>query len=358
MSVGIIAAGCSFPSGPTLALADIAVRTQFSLTRQHPFVVDRCDKPVKASYFPQHELTFDISRWQVIADNAVEDALLSAGEYAALPSRLWLILPPAERPGVPLTLASALTASISLRLPDCLQIVVLRGGHAEAGNAILQIRQLQTQDRALTIDIVVAVESWLPPETLMWLEDQHLLHNSHSFYKGEARSNPYGRIPSEGAAVLILVQEKSLPCWCHLQGISTGQERVLRDDDQPCLALGLSGAAQAAIKLANTNAVSHLFTDVNGEIYRFDEYGFTLSRLSGVLRDNFQRVAPVLASGDLGCASLITHLALAAWQLKAETETGTETGILVLSSSDDHQRCAVVLKPLIQGVEKHDNHQY
>ncbi|MFU2315808.1 hypothetical protein [Rahnella sp. PCH160] len=68
--------------GATLALADIAVRTQFSLLRQHPTAVDRCGLPVKAIFFPQRELTFDITRWQVIADNAVRDALLSAGEYA------------------------------------------------------------------------------------------------------------------------------------------------------------------------------------------------------------------------------------------------------------------------------------
>lgn len=193
---------------------------------------------------------------------------------------------------------------------------------------------------------------------MIWLEDQRLLHNSHAFYKGEARRNPYGRVPGEGAAVLMLAPTKFLPGWCTLPGIATGEERILRDDDQPCLGLGLSRATHEAIKQARVNSVSPLFTDVNGEVYRFDEYGFTLSRLGGVLADDFQRVAPVLASGDLGCASLVTHLALAAWQLKSKTEIIDEAGTLVLSSSDNHQRCAVVLKPIIQGVEKHDNHQY
>ncbi|MFO6300374.1 hypothetical protein [Rahnella selenatireducens] len=313
---------------------------------------------MKAIFFPQRELAFDITRWMVIADNAVQDALLSAGKYAALPSRLWLILPPADRPGVPATLAPALTASISTRLPECQQINVLRGGHAEAGNALLQIRQQQLDDRALTIDIVVAVDSWLPPETLIWLEEQRLLHNSHAVYKGEARTNPYGRVPGEGAAAMMLAPTKSLSCWCALPGIASGEESILRDDDRPCLGAGLSRAAHEAIKQANINSVSPVFTDVNGEVYRFDEYGFTLSRLGGVLRDDFQRVVPVLASGDLGCASLVTHLALAAWRLTSKTEISDEAGTLVLSSSDNHKRCAVVLKPMIQGVEKHDNHQY
>ncbi|MFU2315809.1 hypothetical protein [Rahnella sp. PCH160] len=133
---------------------------------------------------------------------------------------------------------------------------MLRGSHAEAGNALLQIRQQQRHDRALTIDIVVAVESWLSPETLIWLENQHLLHNSHAFYKGEVRRNPYGRVPGEGAAVLMLAPTKSLPCWCTVPGIAAGAERVLRDDDQPCLGLGLSSAAHEAIKQAVTDSVT------------------------------------------------------------------------------------------------------
>ena len=34
----IISAACLFPSGPTLPLADIASRLQFSLVRKHPYL--------------------------------------------------------------------------------------------------------------------------------------------------------------------------------------------------------------------------------------------------------------------------------------------------------------------------------
>lgn len=181
------------------------------------------------------------------------------------------------------------------------------------------------------------------------------MHGSYSLYKGEPRINPYGRIPGEGAAVLVLAPTKSFSCWCALPGIAATEESVLPDDDQPCLGFGLSAAAHEALRQADINAISHLFTDVNGEIYRFDEYGFTLSRLSGFLSDDFQRIAPVLASGDLGCASIVTHLALAAWQIKSDNDKSKGKCTLVLSSSDGHQRCAVVLKPITQGVEQHDN---
>lgn len=49
----IIAASCTFPSGPTLALADIAHRLQFALIRKHPQWVDLCQFPIKACFYPE-----------------------------------------------------------------------------------------------------------------------------------------------------------------------------------------------------------------------------------------------------------------------------------------------------------------
>ncbi|MGK7285192.1 hypothetical protein ACSPAB_03955 [Buttiauxella agrestis] len=213
MSPSIIAAGCVFPSGPTLALADIAIRTQLSLVHKHLFCVDRCGIPIKASFFPQSALPFDATRWQALAENALLDALPHAAAYAALPSRLWLILPPSDRPGVPSSVEDKVATTLLTRLTACLETIVLRGGHAEAGNALLQVCQKQQHDTTLTLDIVVAVDSWLASESLMWLEMQHLLHGSHTLYRGEARANPYGRIPGEGAAALILAPTNKLPAW-------------------------------------------------------------------------------------------------------------------------------------------------
>lgn len=349
MSTGIIAAGCTFPSGPSLVLADIAIRTQLALIRNHPLYMDRYGMPVKASYFTQPELSFGINRWQVMADQALQNALSHTSAYNGSPIRLWLVIPSMEKPGIPQTLEESLKISLLVHLPDCTEIKVLRGSHAEAGNALSQICEKQQSDSVTTLDIVVAVDSWLPQESMAWLEGQQLLHGSHIAYNGTARRNPYGRIPGEGAAVIILAPENKMAAWSSLQGLATGQEAVLRNDDNPCIGSGLTQAAQQAINAAGNPVISHVVTDFNGEPYRADEYGFTLSRLQGSVRDDVIRVAPVIASGDIGCASLVMHLAQTAWRQKQPLQTEENTTVLVLASSDDSQRCAVLLRPANQG---------
>lgn len=81
----------------------------------------------------------------------------------------------------------------------------------------------------------------------------------------------------------------------------------------------------------STVPLTHLVTDMNGEPYRSDEYGFAVSRLN-----------LVLAAGDLVCASVITHAALSAWHLKHSPVNAREQH-LIFSSSDDKRRCAMVL---------------
>ncbi|MGK7285189.1 hypothetical protein ACSPAB_03935 [Buttiauxella agrestis] len=88
---------------------------------------------------------------------------------------------------------------------------------------------------------------------------------------------------------------------------------------------------------------------MNGEPYRSDEYGFTVSRLHSIFCEDLKRITPVLASGDMGCASLLTHIAHIAWRLKNSAEFTAETSVLILSSSDDSQRSAIVMSHANQG---------
>lgn len=339
--IDIIAAGCAFPSGPTLALADIALRTSLSLTRIHPFCVDRRGFPVKTSHFSQPELDFSVVRWQILADNALQDALQYAPFARTLPSRLWLVLPPAERAGVPPQLVQTLTTTLGAELPGCRDVTICRGSHAEGIAAIEQAMQPLTVVEH-RIDIVLAVDTWQHPEALMWLEQEQLLHGSYQAAGPEARPNPYGRVPGEGAAVIILATDSGQHGWCAIDGIATAQEHILRNDDRPCIGLGLTQAARMAISQSKTRHIRHVVTDINGEPYRSDEYGFTALRLNASLNEQIERIAPVLTTGDLGCASAITHMALTALQLK-QSSINADEHHLILSSSDDERRSAMVL---------------
>jgi 3-oxoacyl-[acyl-carrier-protein] synthase-1 len=84
-----------------------------------------------------------------------------------------------------------------------------------------------------------------------------------------------------------------------------------------------------------------VWSDLNGEPYRADQFGFTGLRLSGWLKDNWKSVTPATVFGDLGSASAVAHMALAAQVLSGAGQAQTH---LLLSASDDAWRGAMVLR--------------
>ncbi|EBS7636802.1 hypothetical protein CDR68_24315 [Salmonella enterica] len=336
----IIAASCTFPSGPTLPLADIAHRLQFSLVRKHPLCVDSCGYPIKASYFPDIIYAAPEERFRQLTRQALTELTehQPALKVTLQPRRIWLLLPFPDRPGMTPDVAAVVREAIE----DCTgwlhsELRILHGGQAEIATALEVIRQRQPG----AVEILLAVDSWLPPASLMWLEQQNLLHGSRRYFQGTIHPNPYGRIPSEGAAALALTTGASdISPWCFIRGSGTANESVTYQDDGVCLGKGLIQAALEALNVARATSVANVISDVNGEPYRADELGFTLLRLSENLDKDYQRETPVLASGDLGCASLLAHIALVAWRMR---NTALRTDALILSSSDDQRRGAVVV---------------
>ncbi|EOF5384553.1 hypothetical protein ACK1ML_004592 [Salmonella enterica] len=128
--------------------------------------------------------------------------------------------------------------------------------------------------------------------------------------------------------------------WCHIRGTGQATENVRYSDEGVCLGAGLREAAFRALETANIMSLRHIVSDVNGEPYRADEMGFTLAALGEYTDEEMIRETPVLASGDLGCASLLTHMALTAWRLRTSKQPGDT---LLLSSSDDGHRGAIVM---------------
>jgi 3-oxoacyl-[acyl-carrier-protein] synthase-1 len=181
------------------------------------------------------------------------------------------------------------------------------------------------------------------PETLTWLESQDLLHGAKKIYEGSPRANPYGRLPGEGAAALVLSNRRDLPAWSYITGMAVGEEPRTYDQPDPCVGQGLTAVAQQAIANANQYKpfpVKHLSHDYNGEPYRADEYGFTALRLADQLDPEHTRHTPALVGGDLGAASVIIHTALAAWACWQRPDGADH---LILASSDGPLRGALVL---------------
>ncbi|XVJ69661.1 MAG: hypothetical protein HEQ39_08400 [Rhizobacter sp.] len=440
--VFIVGAGCVFPSGPRLTLADSAVRMPMALFRKHPFWVDACGQRPKVSCFPADanqtdttrrvaEEIFGGPRWAELATAALKDMALSLRSTNGSPTTpseptacaLWLVLPDTSTPGFPADAVRAIDVALNapeLRMRLHVQRgALVHGGHSAGVFALQQAQSfLQTQTAGQPLmAVVLAVDCPLTPAHLESLQQQNLLQGAHQRVRGDARANPYGRIPGEGAAAVALspmpidaianltknnaAQQGNAPKtwsaryleeakrtasssieplyrpWSQLLGIGTGQEEitwaVTQAQSKPCLGLGLTRAVFNAMEQAAQNShhliadntppqIMSITTDMNGEPYRGDELGFTLLRLAQqssqprspampTLHEGWQRRSPVLASGDLGSASAIAHTALAAYDLHRKATTASADSAachLVLSSSDDSLRGAVLLRALHQ----------
>ncbi|EJH7538664.1 hypothetical protein ODC56_004082 [Salmonella enterica] len=346
MNLPIIAAGGIFPSGPTLPLADIAISAEFSLQRRYPFHTDQCGYPVSLSYFPEKNARFGIERWVALLKAILDDVSQreSALDIKNQPANIWLILPTRNIFVFPEQIEPVLCQVLYEYAPRWEVKHIYYGEHAQAGNVLLNIARTAEQTREPYLDIVIALHTWTTLEALLWLESRSLLHGSHTFYQDRLRSNPHGRVPGEGAACIVIGHNISAPIWCQVSGIAVAREEMLADSDQPCTGIALSQAARQAITLAGTPGISQLVTDFTGETYRADELGFTLLRLKhNQLLTNFQQITPALASGDIGCASLLLHMAVVAWRYAQNAEVTTHT--LLLSSADSGQRSAIVMSP-------------
>lgn len=340
MSINIIAAECLFPSGPTLELADIAIKTQFALIKKHPFFVDQCGDRIKVSYFPALK-AMDKTRFLIIAKEILTN-LKEKLIHLSVPHgyRLWLVLP--EREGGVDDIEDDIISEASVISHRWKEITVLKGTHAKVSIALQKIMQYQqTQKEEKIFDVILAIDSYMITETLMYLDANRRIHNSYYFDSNMAVQNPYGFIPSEGAAAIVMSSEvKGIGC---LESVEIDFENNLRDSNMPCVGSTLTQVAKHAMTKAESKQVSYIVSDFNGEVYRADEYGFTLARLNTILHDKYLTVLPTLATGDLGCASLLVHIAVMVYQYSIDVEKNKDKHILILSSSEDSLRSAIVL---------------
>lgn len=347
MTTSVLAAGCVFPSGPGIGMADVALRTGLALVRRHPFFVDRCGQRVQASYFNDASLKFNASRWAALADACLTDLQSqldpeTSYQLAGRTWRAWVVLPDSARCLDFHRLYEHVEPALA-EWPYPLDNVALHpGGHA-AGVAALSAAAAACQADPELVALVIAIDSQLDAEALNSLEVRRLLHGAKEMYEGAARANPYGRIPGEGAAAVVLSAKPAGPVWCQLASAVTGHEPRIASQPEPCTGAGLTDTARRAMAAAGLgDAKLHTLThDATGEPYRADEFGFTALRLARRLAPDYRRITPALASADLGSASAVAHAALTSWQCRQQSDGRAR---LVLSSSDDALRGAMVFR--------------
>ena len=337
--------GASTPVGRTAWASAAAVRAGLTGFAEHDFMVDSVGAPMRVAACPWLSGEPDVhARMVACLIDAVREAMQPlatvAEDDAAAKPTLLVALPP-ERPGLEPDLVARMEAGLHASFPNAFsRVVPIRRGHAAGLLGLAAVAK--AVNRAPGGSYVVAgTDSWLDPDTLEWLEETGQLHGA-----GPA-NNAWGFIPGEAAgAVLILGQSDAdrlgLATFARLIGLGVGSEARLIRSGEVCLGLGLSDAVRGALSTVPAgDHVTDIVCDMNGDPYRADEFGFTITRTRERFVAPGDFIAPADCWGDVGAASALLAAVLATIAMRKAYANGEVS--LVWASSDAGERGAAVL---------------
>jgi 3-oxoacyl-[acyl-carrier-protein] synthase-1 len=339
--VHIVAIGARTPVGLTAESAAAAVRARISRITEHPFLVDFRGERVRLARDGLLDPgLFGVTRILAIARSALEEVLGKLGPLAPS-TRTALVVGLSEpRPGWTEHDIGVVEQALALPLgARGWTSQVISRGHASALEALQRGARLIGEGRA-DLCLVGGVESYLHPDTLLWLDvNRQLLRSGMraAFH------------PGEGAGFLALAGERmrrqlGLQSLGIMLTAQVSQESKLIKTDELNTGEGLTRAIQGATAqlCAQGERVNDVYCDLNGERYRTEEWGFALLRTQEAFRDGSAAQTAVSEWGDMGAASgaLLSILALRAWA------RGYARGptALVWASSEGGLRGAVLLR--------------
>ncbi len=269
------------------------------------------------------------------------EPLRETNGLVGLAAPLLLVALPAERIPFDDSLVARIRRHLSAAFPrGFAHMEMLRSGHA-GGLVALEtaLAMVRTQQRQPVI--IAGSDCWLDPDTLEWLEETSQLHGA-----GE-RNNAWGFIPGEAAGAALLLSSAAaravgIAPLSYLVATGLGKEDKLIRSGEVCLGKGLSRAFGSVLEAWPGEQVTDVYCDMNGEPYRADEYGFTVTRTRQRFRAASDFIAPADCWGDVGAASgpLAVVLATIA-QLKMYSRGPLG---LVWGSSDGGERAAALLR--------------
>ena len=335
--MSIVGLGARTALGEGVAPSLAAVRAGIAGFEAHPFMIDKAGERMivaRASYLADDAV--GARRFVDLAVPAVVEALQVLKE-ARLPEIPVLLGIPAPRPGRPATLARDLAAALKGIAPLG-EAAVFPLGHAAWFWTLSKAAEL-FQGRRSEFCLVGGVESYLDPETLEWVDANNQLHSD---------SNSWGFVPGEAAGFCLLatpaaVKRHKLASLAHVQSWGTGREPNLIKTETVCLGKGLTEAFRTALAgLPSGQRVNHMVCDMNGEPYRADELGFTVSRTGGRFDDAADYSAPADCWGDVGAASAPLFAASVATAAAKGLAAGPRT--LIWASSEGGERGAALLE--------------
>ncbi|MCU0634524.1 MAG: hypothetical protein MUE41_06595 [Gemmatimonadaceae bacterium] len=165
---------------------------------------------------------------------------------------------------------------------------------------------------------------------------------------GEGRvktsQNLDGFVPGEGAAfVLVSADTTGLPPWARLSPVSHGEEPGHLGSDVPYLGEGLAGVvAPLLAHLALPVPIRAVWSTMNGESHWGKEWGVTYLRNRAAFDPSHAMEHPADCVGDLGAASGLFTVALAAFGAREGTHP---VPALCYASNDGAPRAAIAVLP-------------
>jgi 3-oxoacyl-[acyl-carrier-protein] synthase-1 len=338
--IAIAGLGAATPIGQNSAASAAAVRAGVAGFSHHPFMGDSVGKPICVAQCPwlvdEPSVVMRISNCLIAAVRQAVSPLEKASDVTLFANL------PARRPGLQDLMCEAVHEALAEAFAGFFKRIALAElGHA-GGIVAIQSAIKSLRLRPDSICVVAGADSYLDPDTLEWLEDSGQLHGAGK------RNNAWGFIPGEGSGALLIMTfdgavSSGLPILGEIAGIGVGQETSLIRTGKVCLGEGLTAAVGGA--LASTfddEKVTDVYCDMNGDPYRADEFGFTVSRLRHRFVSASDFVAPADCWGDVGAASAPLGINLACAAAAKGYASGATS--LVWASSDGGERGAAVIR--------------
>lgn len=339
----IVAVGARTPIGLNAFSSAASLRARISNYREFPFIT-RSGNPIvtAADACLQPELE-GCERLLPMLDSVLEEIQAQIANALAKQPRIIVFLAlPDAREGFSeqdtWRVLDALRSMLKHRGLNPLCCELIGRGHAGVIAAVEQTLH-EKQWGTETLFLVLGADTYHHSDTLIWLEEER------RFAQTGARN---GFTPGEGACALVLCSpglrnHLGLRTLALVKGAKTAREKRLRDSDTGSFGEGMCEAIMGATHglTPPDQAIDLLYTDINGERYRSEEWGFVALKTPGLWKTLVYE-APSDCVGDIGAAFGAFAGILAVQSYRRGYARGPKA--MVLAGSDSGLRGAMVLE--------------
>ncbi|HEX5660065.1 MAG TPA: hypothetical protein VFX59_22870 [Polyangiales bacterium] len=344
----VVALGARTPIGLGAESAAAALRAGVSRLEEQPFLVDSQRDVLTGASDPLLGVDAPmLERLATMALDALAQVLRKLSSASGELPRIHVALTtPEPRPGFDDADADRLLHVLAQRTAAWgFEHRWEHVGRGHAGACVALQRARSGANGAQTLCLVGGVDSYHAPATLLaWLRARRLA----------TRTVRGGFAPGEGAGFLALAPERLMRSWgmrslAQLRGVHTAQESARVLEGEVSRAEGLCEAvlgACAELQLPD-EAPEQLWSDVNGERHRAEEWGLLQLRLGARLPTAAYQT-PASSWGDVGAAS-VPLLAALACRSFARDELPAKRALLWAGSDGGLRGAAVLERPAGRG---------